>query len=118
MSVWMKVYPACPKVYDGCDWRCEYIWVSRAKLSDASPLPPTHAEKMAKEMVERKAWCERLSERRAMARNDFDAFCQRIEGIIASMYRKPKEIQAGEASQQLYFTKAAAAYCGITLPYV
>ena len=46
------------------------------------------------------------------------AFCQRIEGIIASMYRKPKEIQAGEASQQLYFTKAAAAYCGITLPYV
>ena len=43
-----------------------------------------------------------------MARNDFDAFCQRIEGIIASMYRKPKEIQAGEASQQLYFTKATA----------
>ena len=35
--------------------------------------------------------------------------CQRIEGIIASMYRKPKEMQAGEASQQLYFTKAAAA---------
>ena len=35
--------------------------------------------------------------------------CQRIEGIIASMYRKRKEILAGEASQQLYFTKAAAA---------
>ena len=35
--------------------------------------------------------------------------CQGIEGIIASMYRKPKEILAGEASQQLYFTKAAAA---------
>ena len=73
MSVWQKVYPACPKVYDGCDWRCEYIWVSRAKLSAASPLPPTHAEKMAKEMAERKAWCACLSERRAMARNDFDA---------------------------------------------
>ena len=33
---------------------------------------------------------------------------QGIEGSIASMYRKPKEILAGEASQQLYFTKAAA----------
>ena len=44
--------------------------------------------------------------------------CQRIEGTIASMYRKPKEIQAGETSQQLYFTKAATAYCGITLPHV
>ena len=69
MSGWLKVYPACPKVFNDCDW----VWVSRTRLSDASPLPPTHAEKMAKEMVERKAWCERLSERRAMARNDFDA---------------------------------------------
>ena len=45
----------------------------RARLSDASPLPPTYAELMAKEMAERKAWCACLSERRAMARNDSDA---------------------------------------------
>ena len=69
MSGWLKVYPACPKAFDDCDW----VWVSRTRLSGASPLPPTHAEKMAKEMAERKAWCACLSERRAMARNDFDA---------------------------------------------
>ena len=73
MSVWLKVYPACPKVFDDCDWRCDWVWVSRARLSGASPLPPTYAELVAKEMAERKAWCARRSERLTMKRNDFDA---------------------------------------------
>ena len=69
MSGWQKVYRARAKEFDDCDW----VWVSRARLSDASPLPPTHAELMAKDMAERKAWSACLSEKRAMARNDFDA---------------------------------------------
>ena len=69
MSGWQKVYRARAKAFDDSDW----VWVSRARLSGASPLPPTYAELMAKEMAERKAWCACLSERRAMARNDFDA---------------------------------------------
>ena len=60
MSDWLKVYRAGSKEFDDCVW----VWVSRARLSDASPLPPTYAELMAKEMAERKAWCACLSERR------------------------------------------------------
>ena len=69
MSDWLKVYRARAKEFDDWDW----VWVSRARLSDASPLPPTYAELVAKEMAERKAWCARRSERLTMKRNDFDA---------------------------------------------
>ena len=69
MPVWLKVHKATTKELIDSDW----VWVDLMRLSGAPPLPPTHAELVAKEFAERKAWCARQSERRAMARNDFDA---------------------------------------------
>ena len=69
MSGWLKIYKATTKELIDSDW----VVVDRMRLSVAAPLPPTHAELVALEFADRKAFCARLSERRAMARNDFDA---------------------------------------------
>ena len=69
MSGWLEVSKVRTYELDDCEW----VWVSGTRLYGVPPLPPTHAELMAKEMAERKAWCACRSERLAMARNDFDA---------------------------------------------